>query len=103
MVWLLSGIAAYIGFGSLARNDVPRLLAYLVGNFLFGILPLGYGTSIIVSTSFEKYKQKESFSTWQHAPMALALIAVCIQVQLVGLYHGIRLLRAWRSTSKKEN
>ena len=43
-----------------------------------------------------------TFDQWKSAPTKVALIAVCFQVQLLGLYHGYRLYRAWGSKGKKD-
>ncbi len=103
LTWLLSGITAYIGYGSLPKNGGKQMLAYIVGNIIFGLIPLVYGASIIIQDSLHQYRNKVSFSEWQDAPMKLAVISVCLQVQIMGTFYGMRLFRAWTSGSKKSD
>eukprot|EP00794_Sanderia_malayensis_P000296 gene296-922_t len=78
MLWLLSGIGSFFGFGSLRKNSVNHILLYLFTNIVFGIIPLVYGVSVIVKESFNQYKQNVSFSEWKDAPVKLAVISLIL-------------------------
>jgi len=94
LIWLLSGLCAYVGYGSLSKNHAGQLLTYLFGNVVFGLSMLVYGAWSILQRSLSLFRKGNSFDQWKSAPTRVALIAVCLQVQLVGLYHGIKLYRA---------
>ena len=61
IVWLVSGICAFIGYSSLSRNDIPRLLVYIVGNIVFGLVPLVFGVNQLIN------QVKKDFSNMKHA------------------------------------
>ncbi|XP_065057825.1 protein jagunal homolog 1-A-like [Rhopilema esculentum] len=102
LLWIVSGLAAYIGYNSLSKNHVVQILTYIFGNLLFGLASLAYGSWKIIDRALQIYKQGSSFTEWKDAPMKIALIAVCLQVQISGLYNAVRLYKAWTGKGKKE-
>ena len=98
MVWILSGICAFIGFGSLAKNDNKKLIIYISGNMLFGIIPLFlgfYGLLKRVQVDLSDFKKVPD--AWRDSPMKMAMIAVCFTWQIIGIIHALRLRKAWSS------
>lgn len=103
MGWCISGVTAYIGFGALNRNDVKRLFVYVLGNLIFGIVPLLLGGSTIIKTMQKNFQNmKEVPEDWKASPMKMSMIAVCLSWQLAGFVQAIRLIRAWRSMGDRK-
>jgi len=104
MVWVVSGLSAYIGFGALAKNDISRLSVYLFGNLLFGIAPLVFGCVGVVKQMQADFQDMTNMpETWKASPMRLSLIAVCFSWQVTGIVQSIRLIKVWRSMGNKKN
>lgn len=103
MIWLCSGVTAYIGFGALSKNDVSRLSVYLFGNLIFGIAPLIYGCVGVVKKMQHDFKDMKNMpEAWKASPMRLSLIAVCLTWQFTGIVQSIRLIKVWRSMATKK-
>ena len=79
------------------------MLIYIIGNIIFGFIPLSYGAVEMVKYSYTQYKRNVSFGEWQDFPIKLAIVAVCLQFQLIGLFYGIKLVKTWRGTGVKNN
>ena len=103
LIWIVSGISAYVGYGALAKNDVFRLSVYLFGNLIFGIAPLIYGCSLVVKIMKVDFKDMKNIpDTWRASPMRMSLIAVCFTWQITGIVQSIRLIKTWRSMNTKK-
>lgn len=101
--WCVSGVSAYVGFGSLSRNDVKRLFVYVLGNAIFGIVPLVFGAISIVKVMQKDFKNlQEVPENWRASPVKMSMIAVCFSWQVAGLVQSIRLIRVWQSMSDRK-
>ena len=98
MVWLVSGIFAAIGLGGLPKNDVKRMVLYVIGNIICGVIPLGFGAVELVNQVLVDFKDMKSApKEWKNSPTKMAIVAVCFSWQITGVFHAIRLVRTWRA------
>jgi len=103
MIWLCSGVCAFIGFSSLSKNDVTRLAIYAIGNFFLGLLPLAYGvTQLVKKMNVDFRDMKDTPTTWKNSPMKMAIVAVCVTWQIAGLVQSVRLIKTWRSMTDRK-
>lgn len=101
--WCISGVCAYIGYGSLNRNDINRLVVYAVGNAVFGVPTLFIGAMELVKSMQVDFKDLKNIpENWRASPMKMALLAVCLSWQVAGLVQSIRLVRVWRSMGERK-
>ncbi|XP_065662107.1 protein jagunal homolog 1-A [Hydra vulgaris] len=102
MVWVLSGISAFVGLKSLAKNDNKKLSIYIYGNILFGIAPLIFGLyASIKKVQVDMSDFKNVPDSWRDSPMKMAIIACGLTWQIVGIFHALRLRKAWSSMDSK--
>ena len=103
IVWLVSGICAFIGYSSLSRNDIPRLLVYIVGNIVFGLVPLVFGVNQLINQVKKDFSNmKQTPENWKNSPMKMAIVAVCVTWQIAGIVQGVRLANTWKSMGSRK-
>merc|ERR1711931_143305 len=86
MTWALSGVFAMIGLRSLPKNDVNKLLAYILGNLFFGVGSLLWGSYELVQKLLVDFEDiNKPPKDWKNSPTKMAVVAVCLSWQVTGV------------------
>ena len=86
-----------LGLKSLPKNDIRKLLAYITGNLVFGVGALLWGSYELVQKLLVDFKDiSKAPKDWKNSPTKMAIVAVCLSWQVTGVFHAVRLVRAWR-------
>ncbi|KAL4233308.1 granulocyte colony-stimulating factor signaling pathway [Mactra antiquata] len=102
--WIVSLLSALFGLRSLPRNDVLILKQFLIGNVVFGVLPVLYGFLDLWNELVLYYNEKKYAAQILGYPAVLVwylCLTVCIQLHMFSMYFGVNLLKAWKPRDKK--
>ena len=103
--YLFSILPTIFAFFSLPRNRSFVMKQFLLGTFIFAILPIFYGVFDIFEELMLYVNKKEAKIMVQGFPLVLVwalYLAIAFQLHLFGFYFGKQLLNAWQSRGEKK-
>ena len=103
--WVVSLVAAVLGLKSLAKNDSILIKQFLIGNVVFGILPVLYGLIDLFDDILVYYNDKKYSAQIAGYPAVLVWylgLFIALQIHGFALYFAANLLKAWRPRDKKK-
>lgn len=105
-IWICSILVAILGLRAAAVNRLSTMNLFGGGTIIFGIFPL-FGAAIYYFSDIWKYadlKSEADIEKWQGYPVCViwyVFILIAFQMHIFSLYFAFKLIKMWRSKSKK--
>ena len=104
-VWLVTLLPMIFGYVAVRKNRVFLLQQYLIGNFVFGILPALFGLYFHFDDLMEYWETKSAALLFRGFPVIVLwymFLVIVLQLHSFEIYFSYQLLRAWNPDLKKK-
>ncbi|XP_074655440.1 protein jagunal homolog 1-B-like [Tubulanus polymorphus] len=101
-MWLISITSTVFGLLSLSKNASVLLKQCIVGNVVFGIMPVTYAVfykGYELMDFVKERKVKAYVLGFPYVVLMFIFLTIAIQIHMFAIYFSMQLLKSWRSTT----